>query len=229
MGFPLESQRTRPVTVCVWPVFLLVTWLTALFIYISFQGAFPVFLPCVRAPVHPISAVTFIPSVIVTSPSLLSLGKRHNGISYALCPTCACMYLSYWDQVILVTVWTHPFFLPCALHALSHLSCWSLWLEGLHPLVSTLTHCQHLFLAVARMGMTPLSSCWALLFQIGLRWKGRLLIIGKYGNGRPRLSPCPSVPALKETSLSQPAFIKAKFLLPTPTRRPIELGKSGPF
>lgn len=47
-------------------------------------------------------------------------------------------------------------------------------------------------------GWSSLSSCWAFLFQIGLQWKGRLLII-QYPATEDLYLPCPSVPPYKET------------------------------
>lgn len=46
-------------------------------------------------------------------------------------------------------------------------------------------------------GWSPLSSCWAFLFQIGLQWKGRLLII-QYTATEDLYIPCPSVPPYTE-------------------------------
>lgn len=118
-----------------------------------FSGSFSRFPSLCSCPQssHPISAVPFILSVTVTSQSLPSLGRRHNGISYAPYPTRACGYRSCSDlELTLVTVWTHPLFLPCAC-TLSFILLISLALE-VHPLVSTLARCQHLFLVLPERG-----------------------------------------------------------------------------
>lgn len=67
----------------------------------------------------------------------------------------------------------------------------------------------------------PLSSCWALLLQIGLWWKGRLLVIQNTATEDP-VSPCPSLSphCLQRSPLRQPVFIKAKYLLPSPSPTP---------
>lgn len=121
-------------------------------------------------------------------------------------------------RVHVVTACTHS---PSYVYALSHLFCLSLALE-VYPLVSTLTHCQDPLWLSPEWGWPPLSSCWAFLFQIGLWWKGRLLISRNTAT-EDLYSPCPSS-TTHRNHVRQPVFIKAKYLLPTP----LEIGKTGP-
>lgn len=153
-GFPLRAKGRAPAWFAFGPCSDQWTWLIALFIYISFQGAFPIFLSCVPAPGHPISVVNFILNVTVTISDVLSLGKLHNGILYALTHMCACVWaVQIQRSFLLQCVHTH-FSLLCAC-TLSFSLFLSLTLE-VHPLVPTLTHCQELLLAVPRMWMTPI-------------------------------------------------------------------------
>lgn len=113
--------------------------------------------------------------------------------------TCACAWAAKtWGSFWLQCKHTHS---PFHAHILSHTH--SHFLLGISSFRGISTGLHSGMLPGSASGcpqedITPLSSCWAFLFQIGLWWKRRLLIIRKYSNRRPVLS-LPFVLSHKET------------------------------
>lgn len=157
-----------------------------LFIFLFRElSPFPFFCAC---PGHPISVVTSVTSCPWESYIMVFATYCHTGVNVPECSG---------PEVVVLTVCTHA---PSSVYTLTQLFCLSLWLQRCThwcPLRHVARAC---FWLSAECGWLPLSSCWTFLFQIGLWWKGRLLIARKQSNRR-LITPCPFVPANRETLL----------------------------
>lgn len=136
--------------VCVWPVFILVN-MTCCFIYLYFfSGNFPHFPFLCTCPRSSHFCCYFHTRCHCTHQSCPVLGKAM-GWCLIRTLTCACVSELFRARGHCGPSVCHA---PSPVYARSHWLCLSLALE-VHPLVSTLIHCQDLLLAVPRMGMTP--------------------------------------------------------------------------
>lgn len=157
MGFPFESQRICPVTISVWPVFILVS-MAYCFIYFYFLSGsvlrFPFSYTCPRLS----HFCCYLYSQCHCNHHLSPLiGKATWQYLYAL--------FSHTYTHVRVSELLgsrgHFCYSVCTLtlllcvHTLSFILFISLALE-VQPLVFTLVCCQNLLLAVASMGMTPI-------------------------------------------------------------------------
>lgn len=98
----------------------------ALFIYFSFQGAFPIFPSCIPAPAHPISVLTFILHATVTIRYLPPLGKPHSVFNVPLqSPLCAWVWVFRSRGHFGYSVCTPPLSVTCM-----HPFIYSVYLSG---------------------------------------------------------------------------------------------------